>query len=438
MQENPQNSRKFHPMFPWFIWLLGAAFYFYENLIQVSPGVIADNLIQDFAISSTVLGTSMGFFYYSYTPMQIPVGVLVDNYNLRYLLTMATLSVVAGCLIFAYAPNAASIAAGRFLIGFGAAFAAVCAMKIAALWFPPNRFPMLVGFMVTLGMLGSMTGEQPLAYMVEYAGWRNALLMLAAVGLLLACLIVYFVRHSPDHMSYHALKIQRDSEHSEFLLHGLMQVIKSKQSWIVAIYGGLLFASTSIFGGLWGVPYFMTAYQMDKPTAAGLVSMLFLGWVFGAPLSGFLVNWLRSHKKVLWLSSIGSLLTMSVTLYVNGLSLLQLQLLMGGFGFFSSLFLPSFTLMRLIHTRHNAGAALGFMNAANMLGGAFGQPLVGILLDMSYSKGAAVTQTVTQHGDRIYSALNYQYALSTLPILIACSFLLLPFIKEQSANTHER
>lgn len=427
-------SRSYHPLFPWFIWFLGTAFYFYENLIQVSPGVIADNLIQEFSITSTVLGASMGFFYYAYTPMQIPVGVLVDNYNLRYLLTMATLSVVMGCFLFAWAPNVTFIAAGRFLIGFGASFAAVCAMKLAANWFSSKHFPMLVGFMVTLGMLGSMTGEQPLAILVENQGWRSSLQILAFIGLALAVLIFIFVRHSPD--SYAQQEKKESKDDSEGLLHGLARVLTHKQSWIVALYGGLLFASTSIFGGLWGVPYFMTAYQLDKPTAAGLVSMLFLGWVFGAPLSGFLVHWLQSHKKVLWISSVGSLLSMCITLYVPGLSLLQLNILMIGFGFSSSLFLPSFTLMRLIHSRKNAGAALGFMNAANMLGGAFGQPLVGMLLEVSYTheKTLALTQQAVQGSERIYSALNYQYALTTLPVIIAFSFLLLPLIKEQNAH----
>lgn len=436
MQDNAA-TRSYSTFLPWFIWLLGVAFYFYENLIQVSPGVIADNIINEFSITSTVLGASMGFFYYSYTPMQIPVGVLVDNYNLRYLLTGATLSVVAGCFLFAYSPSITFIAAGRFLIGFGASFAAVCAMKLASNWFSPKQFPMLVGFMVTLGMLGSMTGEQPLAYLVESYGWRGSLHVLAFIGLGLAALIFIFVRHSPAAYAGNKEPVtEHCAEDSEKLLHGLWRVLQHKQSWIVAIFGGLLFASTSIFGGLWGVPYFMTAYGFEKPVAAGLVSMLFLGWVFGAPLSGFLVSWLKSHKKVLWLSSIGSLLSISITLYVPQLSLGQLKILMVAFGFSSSLFLPSFTLMRLNHSKKNAGAALGFMNAANMLGGAIGQPLVGMLLEMSYRKEIAIAtlNNVAITDERLYTTLNYQYALSSLPILIAISFVLLPFIKEYNAD----
>ena len=132
------------------------------------------------------------------------------------------------------------------------------------------------------------------------------------------------------------------------------------------------------------------------------------------------------------MSSVGSFLSMSITLYVPSLSIASLKVLMIAFGFFSSMFLPSFTLMRLIHTKENAGAALGFMNAANMLGGAFGQPLIGALLERSrlHELAAKGAMTVATDGERIYSAANYQFALTTLPVIIGMSFFLLPFIKE--------
>ena len=148
-------------LYPWFIWLLGCSFYFYENLIEVSPGVISDKLINDFGIHGAVLGSAIAFFFYAYAPMQMPVGVLVDNFNVRYLLTGATLSCVAGCFLFAVAPSIIFIGAGRFFIGFGAAFAAVCTMKIATNRFSPKQFSLLVGFMVAIGMSGSIFGRGP-------------------------------------------------------------------------------------------------------------------------------------------------------------------------------------------------------------------------------------------------------------------------------------
>ena len=422
---------KYSSVLPWITWFLAALFYLYENILQVSPGVMVPDLMTAFSINSAALGSLIAVFFYSYSGMQIPVGVLVDNYNCRFLLTGAVLACVIGCIFFGTTSNVSIAALGRLLIGFGSAFAAVCTMKLAANWFPAKKFSLLVGFMVTMGMLGSMIGEKPLAILVDNIGWRHAILNLAALGGVLVLLIVSIVRHSPDHLEKTASCVPNiKKERTQPLLHGLWLVIKCHQSWIIAIYGGLMFASTSIFGGLWGVPFLMNAYGLDKPTAAGIVSIMFFGWVIGAPLSGVLTNLASSLKKILWISSSGALLMMSTILYFPDLSIFSLSVFSFGFGLFSSFFLPSFTLMRNLHSNGNSGAALGFMNTANMVGGAIGQPVIGVLLDMLWD-GNMINNV------RVYSAANYQYSLSCLPIIIAISLILIPFIKEIHTEIHK-
>jgi predicted MFS family arabinose efflux permease len=410
---------------PWIIWLLAALFYLYENVIQVSPGVMVPDLMKAFSINSAALGGLIAFFFYSYASMQIPVGVLVDNYSARVLLTIAALSCATGCILFGSATGVMMIALGRLLIGFGAAFAAVCVMKLAATWFPPKKFSLLVGLMVTMGMLGSMIGETPLAILVDSMGWRHSMLLLAVLGVVLAVFIALIVRHSPDDLKNKTNhQTINKAPRTQPILHGLLTVFKSGQSWIVATYGGLMFASTSIFGGLWGVPFLMKTYGLDKPSAAGIVSIMFFGWVVGSPLSGLLTTVLRSYKKTLMISSAGALMVLVAVLYVPHLPVTLLSACIFCFGVFSSFFLPSFTLMRDLHTDASSGAALGFMNSANMVGGALGQPFIGLLLDAQWD-GTLL------NGVRIYSVTDYQYALSCLPILILLSLILIPFIHEK-------
>ena len=421
----PPNKQGFPKLLPWVIWSLAALFYLYENLIQVSPGVMVPDLMKAFSINSAALGSVIAFFFYSYAGMQIPVGVLVDKYDARFLLTGAALSCVIGCTLFATANSVIMIALGRFFIGFGAAFAAVCAMKLAANWFPAKKFSLLVGLMVTIGMLGSMVGETPLAVLVDNIGWRQTMLFLAVFGIILSILIFSVVRHSPDDLSKQTFaRTKKSKKNTQPLLQGLITVLKCRQSWLVAIYGGLIFASTSIFGGLWGVPFLMKAYTLDKPTAAGIVSIMFFGWVIGSPLSGILTNLLNSYKKLLWISSTGALAVMLAVLYIPHLPVFLLSVLIFSFGIFSSFFLPSFTLMRDLHLNESSGVALGFMNAANMIGGAVGQPLIGVLLDTTWN-GTLINNV------RVYSIGDYQYALSCLPMMLVISLILIPFIKEK-------
>lgn len=410
-------TKKHSGYLPWIIWLLSALFYFYENLLQVSPSVLVDELTHAFSVSSVALGNLSAVYFYAYAAMQIPVGVLVDKYSVRGLLTMAILTCVTGCFLFALSTNLFYASAGRFLMGFGSAFAAVCNMKLAANWFPPARFPFFVGLMITVGFSGSMVGENPLAHLVEAIGWHDSMLLLGFVGLTLAVLVFAIVRTRPSHVK------QVESHEKRSLLEGLKHVFSYSQSWVIAVYGGLMFASTSIFGGLWGVPFIQQAYGLNKPVAATIVSLLFFGWVIGSPCTGWLASRAKSRKQVMWVGSVGALLMMCTVIYLP-----MPQVLLGfcvfAFGVCSSCFLPSFSFIKEIHPIYFSGAALGFMNMANMLGGALGQPFVGWMLDYAWD-GTIVD------GSSVYTVHDYQFALTTLPIILALALVLLYFIKEK-------
>ena len=189
----PKQSNKARYL-PWVIWFLGAFFYFYENLLQVSPGVMVQDLMRALSIDAGGLGVLIGMFFYTYAFIQIPAGVLADNYNVRLLLGGAIASCVLGCLLFASSQSVFLAGLGRLFIGLGSGFAAICSMKLATLLFPPKKFPFLVGLMVTLGMTGSIMGGGPLAIVVESIGWRNALYTLAIIGVVLSVFVVWLVR----------------------------------------------------------------------------------------------------------------------------------------------------------------------------------------------------------------------------------------------------
>jgi len=416
-QDSPSKSR----FLPWLIWFLGAFFYFYENLIQVSPGVMVQDLMQALAVDAGELGVLVGMFFYTYAFIQIPAGVLADNYNVRRLLGSAVAFCVIGCFLFASSDGMVQAAIGRLFIGLGSGFAAICSMKLATLLFPAKRFPFLVGLMVTLGMTGSIIGSGgSLALVVESYGWRETLYGLAGLGVILGVFVVWLVRES-EHTE-NAPEPVKDRH----ILHGLLKVVSCRRSWFVAGYGGLMFAPTSIFGGLWGTPYLMQAHQLDKPVAAGIVSLLFLGWVIGGPLTGLIAGLFEKKRPMMLIGSLGALMCIAGILYLHHLPLFLLGSLVFFFGLFSSCFLPAFALIREIHDEAYSGAALGFMNTANMIGGMIGIPLVGLVLNHLW-QGQMVDEV------KFYTTANYVTSLSLLPIMMSVSIILLYFVKEERA-----
>ena len=306
-------------MSPWVMWSLAAFFYFYEYFLQVSPGVMVPELMQAFSVHATALGSLVASYFYIYAPMQVPVGVLLDRYGPRRLTTIATALCALGCLLFGTAKILGVAQIGRLFIGFGSAFAVVSCLTIAATWFPTKRFALLTGLMVTIGMLGAITAETPLAFLVASVGWRMSMLILALVGAGLSLLMWIFVRDKSNAND----KVVRVKQKP--LFDGLRFIIKQKQNWLVALYGGLVYAPTSIFCVLWGVPFLMATYHLDRPVAAGIISMSFIGWVVGSPVGGWYSDFIGKRIPPLYMASIGAFATLAVLIYVPQLTLLQLN-----------------------------------------------------------------------------------------------------------------
>jgi len=401
----------------WIIWGLGVLFYCYEFLLQVSPGVMVNDLMRDFRVNAAELGNFSAIFFYVYAIMQIPVGLLIDKYGPRKLLTFAAGVCALGSFLFGSAELISTACMGRMLIGLGSAFAAISCLKLAANWFPLNRFALLTGLTVMVGMLGAINGQAPLALLIEHLSWRESMHVLGLVGLILAGLIYLIVRDKPEPV------MLKPTQPKTNLWQGLKYIVSNKQTWLASIYGGLMYAPTTAFAGLWGVPFLMSAYHINRTSAAAMISLIFIGWVIGSPSWGWLSDRLQRRKLPLILATIGTLCTLSCILYINNLSLLWMNIMLVGFGFFSGGFLPVFSIVKEINPPEYNATALSFVNTLNMVGGALAQPLIGYLLDTRWTGQM-------ENGARIYQLTNFHIAFFLLPIMLLLACMLLPFIRE--------
>lgn len=420
----------------WLVWLLGCLFYFYEFLLQVSPGVMAPELCSAFNIEAQGLGLLGGVYFYSYAGMQIPAGVLLDRLGPHRLITFATLICALSTLAFAHTDNFTMALIARFCIGFGSAFAAVGTMKFAANWFPAKRFALLTGLMVAIGMAGAIGGEQPLAKFINAVGWRASLTWLGLIGLLLAATIYFVGKDSPAGST----PINPDSKtlaaELKAVFISLKKVAKNQQLWLVATYGGLVFMATPVFCGLWGVPFLEANYGMPREEAAYYTSLIFVGWIVGSPSWGLISDYLNRRKPPMVIGTLGAFLFMSLMLYSPVQDPGFLKAYMFLFGLFSAGFLPAFSIAKEISCQKNCATALSFMNMMNMAGVALAQPLIGVVLDKLWVSAhqTTTTTTLTTVG-RHYPPEYYVYAVSILPLGLFIAICLLPFIKETYCHT---
>ena len=127
------------------IFLLAAFFVFYDIFIQISPGSLTHQLMQDLHIDASGLGMLSGIYFYTYLIMQIPAGLLYDRYPTRYVMFFPLLCTLVGALLFALSHTLLLASIARLLIGFGTAFAFISVAKVSADLFPKKYFPILIG-----------------------------------------------------------------------------------------------------------------------------------------------------------------------------------------------------------------------------------------------------------------------------------------------------
>ena len=427
-QSAKRSSLPIKSIMPWVVWGLGCLFYFYECLLQVSPSVMSSELMRDFSVTSQTLGVLSGIYFYSYAAMQLPGGVLMDYFGPHRLLTIATAICAVSTISFGLTDSFLMACIARLMIGFGSAFAAVGAMKLAANWFPAERFAFLTGLMVTIGMLGAIGGEAPLALLIDNYGWRESMVIMGAIGIVLTVLIFAMAKDIPEDAK--SVTLPNTQVDEEPILKSLAALFKNKQLWIVAFYGGLMYMATPIFCGLWGVPFLMFKMHIAKATAANYISLVFVGWAIASPLWGIYSNRIGRRKPPMLIGCIGALISCTVFIYAPIKSGFIIQLFLFSFGIFSAGFLPAFAVAKELCNKRYVATGLSFMNMMNMIGIAIGQPFIGYILDRLW-QGEIVDKV------RVYPLEAYQIALSIIPIGMLIALFLLPFLRETYCKSSE-
>ena len=401
----------------WFICGLGALFYCYEYYLRITPSIMSGELMQAHRINAAAFGHLSAFYYYAYTPMQLIVGLLFDRLGVRFLMVMAVLACAIGSFFFANIDHLWIAQLGRFMVGFGSAFAFVGTLKLAALWLPPCRFALVSGLTTMLGVLGAILGDLSLTYFVNIHGWYQTIWLSGAIGILLAVVTFVFIRDRRD-------ETEKTADLSWIgLLKGAFQLLKIPAIWINGFLGALLYLSLTVFADLWGIPYLQHSLLLSNTQAANLIIWVFLGWAVGAPCVGWLASNQQISRRRLQCSSAILAMLASIALLYLSVSLVMLKGILFFFGLFTSVEILVFSVGRDISPSHLTATSVALTNMFVMLGGVLLQPLVGLLLDW-HSTG------ITPNHTPIYTLADYQFGLTLLPLGMAIAAVLALFLPD--------
>ncbi len=380
-------------------WVIGAI-YFLACLHRISPTVIALDLVLEFGAGATALGLMSSSYFYLYAAVQPPVGVLSDTLGPRRVITIFTLIACIGTVIFGGACNMTMATVGRALIGLGVGGIFVPGMKILSKWYRQREFAGAAGIFLAAGNAGNLAASLPLTYLVLLLGWRMSSFAIGAFTLLLAVISWSILRDNPEDKGWKRIEEgpnpsspAEDDLPETVKPHTRFRIILSKPGfWMITISTFFFGGPGLTFQGLWAVPYLMDVYGYSRIQAGGLLMMLPLGFVIGAPAFGFLSDRVSLGRKGILLCSLGLSLACSTVFLLRGgkpgsLILGPLFLIMGSCGGGSlSLYM---TITKELFPPWLTGTALGLMNPAAFLSTAVFQPFTGFLMDVVGRSGPA-------------------------------------------------
>jgi sugar phosphate permease len=406
------------------VWGLAAALYLAGFYQRVAPAVITRELMSDFALSAAALGNLAAAYYYSYVAMQIPAGVMADRWGPRRVLTAGAALAALGTLMFAFAGSYALAGFGRLLIGASVGVAFVAMLKLASHWFAPSRFAVLSGLALCTGVLGAVSAGVPLRLLVDAFGWRGVLAVSAALTAVLALAIWAIVRDDPSDLGYASYSYAARGGDAGFsVFGGIRRALATRNVWLIFLISGGVSGPPLTFAGLWGVPFLVTHYGLSTAQASSVTSLLLASWALAGPVLGALSDRMRRRKPVYVIGAALAAVGWAVVFLVPGLPLAVLVALLVAIGIVSACVMVGFAIAKESAPAPLAGTASGVANMGNMLGGMIMPPLVGWMLDRSWSGALS-------EGVRVYDFAAYRAGFSPMLAWLALSLVLLAFTRE--------
>ena len=269
-------------MIAWVVWIIASVFYAYQYILRVMPNIMLDDIMQQFNIGAATFGQFSGIYYIGYSLMHLPVGIMLDRFGPRKIMTGCILLTVLGLMPLLFADHWIYPIAGRFLIGLGSSAAILGVFKIVRMTFSEKRFPRMLSFSVTIGLIGAIYGGGPVSYMRELFGYQTVVQLFALGGVMLACVTYWIVPN-----------MKRAPQNT--VLSDIKEVLSNRRVIWSCIFAGVMVGPLEGFADVWGTAFLKQVYGMEGALAASLPSMIFVGMCFGAPLLSLIAEKVGSY-----------------------------------------------------------------------------------------------------------------------------------------------
>ena len=362
-----------------------------SHFYQLALPPLFPHLKEAFAVSYTELGTLMTVFYASSGVFQTAAGFLVDRFPARLVLLGGLALLCAATVLMGFAPAFWMLFPLAVLAGLGNSVFHPADLTILTASIRRTRHGRAYGFHTLGGNLGYALAPIVMVSLALELGWRSALMVAGAVGLLLFLVLL---------LNRHLFLDARDEAHPvpappgtgdrpaapvwcrplAALTEGFAPLL-SAPVWLCFAFFVLLSGATI------GLQSFFPAlmdqlYGLPIAEGAPLLSVFLFGASGGVLLGGFLAERVGAHHQVVIGAGLASAAAFFVAISLGLFPTALLGIPFALAGILVGLTMPSRDmLVRETAAASARGRVFGFVYSGLDSGAAVGPLIVGLLLD---------------------------------------------------------
>jgi len=367
------------------IWMLLplSLLFFLSQFYRATSAVIASELMRDLSLTAENLGFLSSIFFYAFALIQIPMGASMDIFGAKRLILFLSSVGIVGAIIFAFAHSFPVALMGRALMGVGMACALMGPYKLISIWFPPRAFATTSGLILSIGTMGSIVATAPLAFAVNWIGWRKAFLLIALIHLVITIWIYSAVKDSP--VEYQAGDIP-DLQNKNWVkgsLDGVLSVLRLPSFWLIALAAFVRYGTYISIAGLWAGPYLEYVYNISLIERGKILMLFSVGFFLGGPILGFLSDRVfRNRKSVMLLAMFFYTIFFSpLTGFFPTPSLIMIAGIFFFIGFLTSCGNVMYANIKELLPSSISGTAMSAVNFFTMAGAGVFQHVMGVSID---------------------------------------------------------
>lgn len=389
--------------------LLVAAFAYVDRVIVQT---LAEPIKKDLGLTDFQFGLLGGLaFAILYSTLGLPIARLAERRDRVTIISVSVAVFSFMSLLCGMATNIWALFLCRIGVGIGEAGVQAPSTSLIGDHFPPHRRGFALTIMRLGAPVGSLIGSVVAAWLAKDYGWRIALMLVCAPGLIVAVLFRLLLRDPPRGFSDRQAGTPAPAVKAEPPRTREVFAQMFRRPAFRHMLAGLALTSMALFaGGAFTAPFFMRVHGLPLTTTALYVAILSTtASTAGMSLGGFGIDFI-ARRGARWYALLPFCgIAIAVPLYLAGYAVdnsvvaVSLITIGGVFLFFHSV--PTLVAFQnMVAPQQRTTAAFVYFFVSTLVGVGFGPPLLGLLSDL-FAAAVPVTEGVNASAIGVRSAL---------------------------------